>query len=159
MLFGSRERISGTVYGTVVVMATLTAGSTGRPDPWRLAVVVAATVLVLWAAHVYAHGLGESINNDKRLNRAELGSIGRSELGILFAAVAPVTVLMLGVIGVLDEPTAVWLAMLAGLLTLGVEGVRYAHIERLGTTGTIVAVTVNLVLGLSIVALKALLQH
>ena len=116
-------------------------------------------MFVLWAAHVYAHGLGESINNDKPVNRAELAAMARSELGILFAAVAPVTALMLGVVGVLDEPTAVWLAMGAGLLTLAVEGVRYARIERLGATATVVAVTVNLVLGLTIVALKALLQH
>jgi hypothetical protein len=159
VLFGSRRRISGTVYGTVVVMATLAAGSIERPDPWRLAVIVAATVLVLWAAHVYAHGLGESINNEKRLNRAELATIARSDFGILFAAGAPLTALMLGVVGVLEEPTAVWLAMITGLLTLGVEGLRYSRIERLGAVATIVVVAANLFLGVTIVALKALLAH
>ena len=56
------RRIAGTVYGTIVVMATVTAGSEGeQTDAWRLAVVVAVTVMVLWVAHVYAHALAESL--------------------------------------------------------------------------------------------------
>ncbi len=159
MLFGSKERISGTVYGTVVVMATVTAGSVSLPDVWKLAVSVAATVLVLWAAHVYAHALGESIRREKRLDRAGLVTIARSELGIPLAAVGPVAALVLGSVALLREATAVWLALAVGLLTLAVQGVRYAHIERLSGTATLVAVTGNLVLGLTIVALKAALAH
>ena len=159
VLFGSTERISGTVYGTVVVMATVTAGSLARPDAWKLAVSVAATVLVLWAAHVYAHSLGESIRLSRRLDRAGLATIARSELGIPLAAVGPIVMLALGATSVLEEATAAWLALAVGLLTLGVQGVRYARIERLGGTATLVVVSGNLLLGLMIVALKAALVH
>ena len=159
LLFGSKERISGTVYGTVVVMATLTAGSVSRPEAWKLAVAVAVTVLVLWAAHVYAHSLGESIRRDKRLDQADLATIARSELGIPLAAVGPIAALVLGSVALLRETTAVWLALTVGLLTLAVQGFRYAQIERLGGTGTVVAVAVNLLLGLTIVALKTALAH
>ena len=56
VVFGSAGGIAGTVYGTIVVMATLTAGAQGKQtDMARLAVVVGVTVLVLWAGHVYAH--------------------------------------------------------------------------------------------------------
>ena len=62
LLFGSHHGIAGTVYGTIVVMGTLAAGSHARPDAWRLAAAVGGRVLVLWFAHVYSHGLAEAIN-------------------------------------------------------------------------------------------------
>ena len=61
LLFGTRDRIAGTVYGTIIAMATIAAGSAGAVDPWRLATLVVGTVLVLWIAHVYAHSLGDRL--------------------------------------------------------------------------------------------------
>ena len=160
LLFGSAGGIAGTVYGTIVVMATVTAGSYGEDtDAWRLAVVVGVTVLVLWIAHVYSHGLAESLERRRRLDRAELGAVTRRELGILEAAAAPIAALVLAGLGVLNEQTAVWLALGVGVATLGVQGARYAAIERLGRTGTLAAIALNLFLGLVVVGLKALLTH
>ena len=55
--------------------------------------------------------------------------------------------------------TAVWLALGIGVVTLGVQGARYAAVEQLDRTGTLTAVAVNVLLGLVIVGLKALLAH
>ena len=160
LVFGSPGTIAGTVYGTIVVMATVTAGSNGeQTDAWRLAVVVVVTVLVLWAAHVYADGLAESLEQGRRLDRAELGSVARRELSIPGAAVAPVAALALAGLGVLGDQTAVWLALGIGVLTLGVQGRRYAVVEQLDRPGTVTAVALNVLLGLVIVGLKALLAH
>ena len=160
LVFGSPGGIAGTVYGTIVVMATVTAGSQGeQTDAGRLAVVVGVTVLVLWIAHVYAHALAESLERRRRLDLAELGSVARRELSIPAAAVAPVAVLVLAAFGVFGAQTAVWLALGIGLATLGVQGSRYATVEQLDRTGTVAAIAVNLFLGLVIVGLKALLAH
>jgi len=160
LLFGSTGGLAGTVYGTIVVMATVTAGSSGtHTDPWRLAVVVAVTVLVLWIAHVYSDTLAESLERGRRLDRAEFSHIARRELSIPGAAVAPIAALVLGALGVIGERTAVWLALAFGVVTLGVEGARYAKIERLGGPGTLTVIALNLLLGLAVVALKALLAH
>ncbi len=141
-------------------MATVTAGSNGeQTEAWRLAVVVGVTVLVLWIAHVYAHALAESLERRRRLDRAELGSVARRELAIPAAAVAPVAALVLAALGVLGEQTAVWLALVIGVVTLGVQGGRYATVEQLDRTGTLAAIALNLFLGLVIVGLKALLAH
>jgi hypothetical protein len=70
-----------------------------------------------------------------------------------------VAALVLGALGVFRETTALWIAMLIGLATLGAQGIRYAGVERLGPLGTLVAVTVNLGLGLVIVLLKAVVAH
>ena len=72
---------------------------------------------------------------------------------------APVAALVLAAVGVLGEQTAVWLALGIGVVTLGVQGRRYATVEQLDRTGTVTAVALNVFLGLVIVGLKALLAH
>jgi hypothetical protein len=159
VLFGVGAGIAGTVYGTVVVMATLTAAYATEKHPWKLATIVMSTAFVLWIAHLYAHGLSESIVEDRRLRIDELGAIVRRELGILLAAAAPAVMLVLGAIGLFKETTAVWLALTVGLVTLAAEGVRFARLESLGPLGTVVAMGANLALGLLVVALKVALAH
>ena len=136
LLFGSADRIAGTVYGTIVTMATVTAGASAeQTDAWRLAVIVGATVFVLWIAHVYSHALGESLELERRLDRAELAAVARRELSIPEAALAPVAALVLAALGVLGEQTAVWLALGIGVATLAIQGGRYATLEQLGRSG------------------------
>jgi hypothetical protein len=160
LIFGSPGGIAGTVYGTIVVMATVTAGAHGKQtDTARLAVVVAVTALVFWAAHLYSDALAESLERGRRLDRAELVDVTRRELSSPAAAVAPVLALVLGAVGVLGTQTALWLALGIGVATLGVQGARYAALEQLDRTGTAAVIAANLSLGLVIVGLKALVAH
>jgi hypothetical protein len=160
VVFGIGGGIAGTVYGTIVVLAVIAAGSRGADtDPWRLAVLVAATVLVLWVAHVYAHALSESVAAERRLGWAEVRGLARREAAVPLAAVAPVGALALGALDVIREQSAIRLALGIGVATLAVQGVRYARVERLGRTATLVVVAVNVALGLAIVALEVVLAH
>jgi hypothetical protein len=140
-------------------MAALTAGSEGSSSLWELSAIVATSVLVIWVAHVYAHGLGESIDLGRRLDAGELGAIARRELAIPLAAVAPIAALALGALGFVRDTRAVWLALAIALATLMLQGARYAGVEQLSRTGTLVSIGVNTLLGLVIVALKAGLSH
>ena len=141
-------------------MGALAAGAHGGEIRAReLAGIVAGTALVLWVAHVYAHSLAETISRGRRLDAAELRSVGRRELGMLLAAVAPVGALLLGAFGILSDSTAAWLAMGCGLVTLAVAGVQYATVERLGLVASLLTIGVNLAFGLVIVGLKAGLGH
>lgn len=146
------------MYGTVVVMATLTAAYASEKEPWKLASVVASTSLVLWIAHLYAHALSRTIT-ESRLSFDTVRSVARQEVGILLATVPPLVALTLGAVGLLRESTAVWLALGIGLFTLAVEGLRYARLERLGRRGTAAAIGLNLTLGLLVVALKVGVAH
>jgi len=159
VVFGSRDSIAGTVYGTIVVMGAIAAASGEPTQAGELAAAVAATVVVLWIAHVYSHALAETVKLGRRLDSTELVSVARRELAIPLAGVAPVTSLVLGELGVLRETTAGWLAMGFGLATLLLQGIRYAGVERLSRLGTAVTVGINLGLGLLIVGLKAGLGH
>jgi hypothetical protein len=143
-----------------VVLSVVTAGARAfEHHPWQLAVIAAVTVVVFWVAHVYAHGLGESLDTGHRLTTSELAAIARRESSILLAAVVPVAMIVLGAVGVFAVDTALWLAVGVGVATLAVQGVRYARLERLSRAGTIITVAVNLALGLLIALLKALLAH
>ena len=140
-------------------MGAIVAGAHGVESLWRLDLVVAGTVVVLWLAHVYAHGLGESIHLERRLDRAEFASVARREFAIPLAAVLPVVAIGLGAADVLRKPTAVWLALGIGLVTLAGQGYRYARLEELSRWETVVSVGLNLGLGLAIVALKVVVGH
>lgn len=156
---GHGHEVAGVVYGTVVAMATLTAAYANVKDPWKLAAIVWTTLFVLWVAHLYSHGLAESLVRGRRLDRAELKSVARRELAILLSAIGPSAALLLGAIGVLHESTSVWLALGIGLGILGLEGLRYARLERLSALGTLAVTSANLGLGLFVVALKIAVTH
>jgi len=160
VLTGSPRTISGTVYGTVVAMSALAAGASAfLHELWRLTAIVAVGSVVFWVAHVYADSLGETIALGRRLNVAELKSVARREVSIVFAAILPAVALALGALGVVGDRAAVWLALGAGTATLGIQGVRYARIENLGPAASALAVATNVSLGGVIIALKVLVAH
>ena len=160
VVLGSARSIAGTVYGTIVVMSVVAAGAElGRTDPARLAGLAASTAIVFWLAHVYAHALETSVRSQRRLTARRLTEVARHESAIPLAAVVPTVSLVLGAMGVFRETTAIWIALLSGVATLGVVGARYAAIENLGRLGTLLSIAANLALGLAIVGLKAGLGH
>lgn len=160
LLHGQVETVSGTVYGTIVVLSMLVAGAADyESDPWRLVAIVAAGTTVLWAAHVYAHGLGESLKEHRRLTSDQVMAIAAREGAILLAAVLPLAAIALGALAVISLDLALWLAVGISVAALAVQAVRYARLEQLGPVGTAVAIAVNLSLGLVFIALKALFAH
>ena len=160
LVLGVDDRIASTVFGTITAMATVTVyGRIFPDDPWKVEELVASTAVVLWIAHLYTHALSESISEGRRLNGNRVMSLAVRELGILLAAVPASIALALGALGLFDETVSIWLALGLGLGVLAVEGVRYARIERLGSLGMLVAVAVNVGIGLLVVALKAEVLH
>jgi hypothetical protein len=154
------ERLAGFVYGTIVALAVLVAGARAFPHAaGHIAALVAVTSVVFWLAHVYAQALGASVARDRRLTSAELRSVARHEAAVIEAALVPVAALLLGAIGIISASAAVWLALALGLGVLVLEGVLFARVERLGWAWTLVIVSVNLALGVSLIGLKLLVTH
>jgi hypothetical protein len=159
-LFGDRGTIAGTVYGTIIVLAVLAAG--GRPyvhHLWRLLTLAGGSAVVLWLAHVYSHGLGESLAEGHRMTVGELRSIARREAAVVLAALPPLVAIALGAVGVLEARTAVGVALGIGVVTLGAQGVRYSRLEDLSPLASVFTVGLNLLLGLGLVALEVLVAH
>src|SRR4051794_26878724 len=158
LIFGVGSGIASSVYGTVTAMATIAAFGDDE-HPWKIAVAVALTALVFWIAHIYAHGLSESISRHRPLRPHDLGPIAHRERGLVLAAVPPLVALLLGAAGVLRENTAIWLALGIGLVTLALQGARYARLEKVGLLSTLTAIAANVGLGLLVVVLKAAIAH
>jgi hypothetical protein len=159
-LAGSPEDLAGTVYGTIVVLAVIAAGSSpAKVASWQLIALVVSTTLILWLGHIYAHGLAESVNAGRRLDGADLRRLARREAALPLAALGPGLALLLGAAGLIDERTAVWLALGLGVGTLGAEGFRYARLENLGAARTLLTITANVALGVAIVLLKIAVTH
>ena len=71
LFYGSPTTIAGTVYGTVGVLAVFAAeGKAFEHDLWGLTAIVVITVVVLSVSRVYARGLAESLQLDRRLDAA-----------------------------------------------------------------------------------------
>ena len=159
-LFGTHRGIAGTVYGTITVMSVIVAGSRrGENSAGDLAAITMTTAIVLWLAHVYASAMAESLHEGRPLSAGAVRGVAAHQGSIVLAAVAPVAALAAGAVGVLAESRAVWTALGLGTVTLGVQGVRYARVERLGRRGTVLAVSLNVMLGFILVGLKAAIVH
>lgn len=160
VLAGAPEHLAGTLYGTLVVLAIIAAGTASHAaHPWQLVDLVASSTIVLWVAHVYAHGVAESVRAGRRLKVPELRAVARHEAAIVLAGVLPVLALVLGAFHVVPENSAVWLAISLCLLTLGVEALRYARLEKLRTWATLFTMGMNVLIGVLIVVLKIEMGH
>ncbi len=154
------ERLGGFIYGTIVVLSVLVAGSRAYPDDaGRIAVLLVVTSTVFWLAHVYAHGVADSIGREEHISLPALRRMARREGAIVEATLPPVVALLLGAFGVVSTDAAIWLAFALGLLVLAVEGLVVARVERLGALGTVGLVAANLALGLTLVVLKLVVAH
>jgi hypothetical protein len=159
-LLGHRSTVAGTVYGTIVVLSVLAAGAKAYEHHlWQLAAIAGISSFVLWVAHVYSHGLGESLTAGRRLTVSEVVAIARREYSIMLAAVPPLMAVVLGAVGILPEHTAVRWALGVGVVTLTAQGVRYARMEHLGRFATMTTVSLNLAIGLTLVAVEAWVAH
>lgn len=112
------------VYGTILVAGLILAIASHEEPSAGVFWGTIATVLVFWAAHVYAatvayHGRdGEEIVTLPGAFRRAL----RRSNGLLGAAIIPLIPIYLGVLGVLDDEDAVDIALWAAVVLLGVLG-------------------------------------
>jgi hypothetical protein len=157
---GVGERLGGFVYGTVLVLSVVVVGAKAFPDaPGRVAILVAVTTFVFWAAHVYADALTYSVAHDAHLSLAELRHIARHEAAILEAGVLPEAALLLGAIGLLSESASGWVALGLGSAVLVTAGIVFARVERLAPLQALAVVLANLALGVALIFLKVLIAH
>jgi hypothetical protein len=160
LVLGDPETIAGTVYGTIIVMSVIAAGSHAYEHHlWRLVALAGGTAVVLWLAHVYSHGLGESLSLGRHITVDEVASIARREFAVIAAAIIPLAALALGAVDVLAQRTAVQLALWLGVAALAAQGIRYARLEHLSPGATLITIGLNLAIGLALVALEVLIAH
>lgn len=112
------------VYGVVLVSGMVVVAGGYGATSWQTFLSVIGTVLVFWAAHVYAgtvagHGVVEG--DETSLSTALRRSVRRS-LGFLLSALLPCSVLLLGALRVVPDSWAMWTALWLGVIVLAVLG-------------------------------------
>ncbi|KQX05363.1 MULTISPECIES: hypothetical protein [unclassified Leifsonia] len=149
------------VYGIVLVSGMITASGGHGEDPWQVFTAVFVTVIVFWAAHVYAG----TIAGPRRAPQETRGSLAvdfrrslRRSLGFLTAALIPSAILLLGALRVVDDELAIWAALWVGVLILAVLGyvafTRYGH----GRPMRILGAFITALFGVAMIVLKALIH-
>ncbi len=148
------------IYGTILVMAVIAALS--HDDGVTSAELIAgvlATTFVFWIAHVYAEVLGRRVEGaGGRPTFDNVADAMRGEWPLVEASLLPVLCLLVGVVGLVETQTAVWIAIGAGVVELFGYGIAAGRRLKLSLGGTVVVGAVNGALGLVIVALKVLVH-
>ena len=151
---------TGAIYGSLLAAAVVagTSPSRGAPTPWKLAVLLLATGVVFWLAHVYAHLFGGS-HPHHRLRWPIVNRALSREWPIAEASGPPAAAALAGgIVGLADSTTA-WLAL--AVAVAGQVGWAITAAVATGSSRLVIALSaaVNLILGLVIVVLKVLLAH
>jgi hypothetical protein len=147
------------IYGTILVMAVIVAFShDDSATSAELIGAVAATTIVFWVAHVYAEVLGRRLGGESGSRMANIRAALGHEWPIVEAALLPVLALLLGVLSIVSDHTAVNIAIGVGVLELFGWGLAAGRKLGLSTTGTMLAGVTNGALGLVIVGLKVVVH-
>ena len=148
------------VYGVILVSGMIVVSGTHGASAWNVFWTVVATVIVFWAAHLYAgtvahHGL----DHDRvvGLREAFRGAFRRS-LGLLASALPQSFILLLGATKAIPDALALWTALWAGVLVLAVLG--FIAFRRRGATLAmqILGSLVTAAFGLAMIVLKAFIH-
>jgi hypothetical protein len=151
---------SGGLYGTVVVLAVITALTRGHGDTGPGVVLggVLVTAVVFWIVHVYADTLAARVVEPHRRWRDLAVEHARHDITIVEAAIPPAVALLLGVLGVVARETAIWGAIALGLIDLFGWGVLLGRALGYGASRTVVIGMLNVGLGAVMVVLKVLVH-
>lgn len=148
------------IYGVLLVTGMIVVARGHAETSWAVFTTVIATVFVFWAAHVYAgtvahHGLEE--DRITGLREAFRMSLQRS-LGLLTSALIPSLILLLGTTRVVDDATAIWVAMWVSVVVLFVLG--FVGFTRRGATlpWRILGALGTAAFGLAMIVLKAIVH-
>ena len=121
---GKRFGSANAVYGTILYAALIAVVSDKGTEALEVLLVSLFSLVVFWSAHVFAEtvaGHGVKEGHEVRLRMAFREALENAS-GMLYAAIIPSLVMLLGVFHVTSTDDAVSLALLVATITLGVLG-------------------------------------
>ncbi|WP_169581272.1 MULTISPECIES: hypothetical protein [Microbacterium] len=146
------------IYGLILVsgMIVVSAGSTSLVA----FLTVAITVIVFYAAHVYAGTLGRlAVSEGQRGLGSSLAAAARQSSGMLIASVAPLAALLLGTTRVIADDLALWVALIVNTLILA--GLGWTAVARWSTHwwARLLSALLTAAFGGVLILLKAVIHH
>lgn len=149
------------MYGVILVSGMIIVTGDKSDASWDVFLRVLGTVLVFWAAHVYAGTvaeLGAGVGEHRHGFAAALTTALRDSLGLLLAACLPLIVLLFGAAGVIADDQAVWGALWVDVVVLAILG--YLGVARWSATlwVRLIGAAITAALGAVVVVLKTLIH-
>ena len=148
------------VYGIVLVSGMIVVAGTYGASSWQTFLSVIGTVVVFWAAHVYAGtvaGHGVVQGDDTTLGLAFHRSVRRS-IGFLLSALLPSFVLLLGALEAIPDYVAMWTALWLGVVILAVLGYSAFAVRGSSWPVRIAGALGTAAFGLAMIVMKAIIH-
>jgi len=152
------------IHGVILVAGLVVILGNSEEASWDVLVKVIATLVVFWAAHVYASAvahLGDEYEGDTpwrtRAVRATRDALDHS-WGMLLAGVIPLVVLTLGTLNLLSDQNAIWGTLWVAVLILGILGWLGVASWSPRPQARLLGAVVTSLLGLALVVLKSLVK-
>jgi hypothetical protein len=149
------SQVSSAIYGTVSTLAVIVVAGHDQAEVGRVLALAAVSAAVVWGIHVYASVLSDTCMHHTAWKVAIPRGF-RDELGVLEGASAPLTILALGALGVLDADRAVWWSVLVGVGLLTVMPIYWLRRTGEPWWQCLLASAVACSFGLVLVAMKVL---
>ncbi len=146
------------VYGLIVVAGMIVVSRNLTGDFAEALFSVIATLFVFFSAHVYAVAASHLAAKTGGVGQAVRHGV-RESVGLLMAGAIPIAFLALGVTDVINGEDAVWLALAADVVLLGILGWFIAASRTRSLWVRISSVFVTAAFGGVLIALKALVHH
>lgn len=147
------------VYGLILVAGMIIVGSGYPGETWTTFLTVLTTVIVFFAAHVYASAVARMAHGrGSTLSAAMRGSL-RHSIGLVVVALPPMAALLLGAIGIFDSRTATWIALIVTLVLLVLDGWLMAAARTPSFWVRLLGAAVSGAFGAVLIVLKVLIHH
>jgi len=147
------------IYGTVLVGGMIVASGPLKATSWETFLSVVGTVIVFWAAHMYAGAIARSGRSADGMGLgAAIRRSFRSSLGFLTSALLPCGILLLGATRVVPDTLAIWTALWLGVVILGVIGFRIFALRSESWLVRILGSLGTAAFGLAMIVLKAVIH-
>lgn len=146
--------VGSAVYGTIVAIAVIGAWY-ADPSSGALETLtsVAATLVVFWIAHAYAHVVGQGLPLDRAAS-SHIVSALRHDWPITQAGILPIMVLGMGALNIIDERLSLLGAMASGVIMLMVFSIAMARRAGRSWLQSLLLATVFVSLGIVVAALE-----
>jgi hypothetical protein len=151
-----RKDYAGAIYGSLLAASVVAGTSPGEDyaSPEELAVLLVATGLVFWLAHVYAQLFGGAEQGPDRLGWQNVQLVAAREWPMVVAVIPPALAALVGVAVGLSDIATSWLCLAVALA--GLTGWAVVAAVAAGVRGHLIAlsVMVSFSLGAAIIVLK-----
>jgi hypothetical protein len=148
------------IYGLILVSGMIVVSYDLAGTSLNALITVVVTVIVFFAAHVYAGTLARLAATDGKAGLPEsLRGAVRHSMGMLLVSLAPVAVLLLGVTKAVDDDFAIWCALSIDAIALGILGWLAVAKWTRHFWLRLASALVTAAFGGVLIVLKALLHH